>query len=89
MNEEWREEANCKDVDPDIFFSNTNVRIRQSDRLQHEDLAKRICSACDVSRDCLEYAIITNQESGIWGGTAEDERRIMRKYYLANRRARS
>jgi len=80
MNEEWRKKANCKGVDPDIFFSNTNVQIRQSDRLQHEGLAKRICSACVVRQDCLEFAII-NQESGIWGGTTEDERRRLRRYY--------
>ena len=35
---------------------------------------------------CLEYALATNQDSGIWGGTSEDERRQLRKRYQAARR---
>ena len=25
--------------------------------------------------ECLDYALETNQDSGIWGGTSEEERR--------------
>ncbi len=32
------------------------------------------------------YALETNQEAGIWGGTSEDERRKMRRAWLARRR---
>ena len=39
------------------------------------DKAKQVCDECPVSADCLEYALETNQDSGIWGGTSEEERR--------------
>ena len=38
---------------------------------------------------CLLYALETNQESGVWGGYAEDERRRLRKRWLADRRRRA
>ena len=36
---------------------------------------------CEVKIDCLEYAIRTNQDSGVWGGTTEDERKSIRREY--------
>ena len=32
-----------------------------------------------MSSQCLEFALATNQEAGVWGGTTEDERRRLRK----------
>ena len=29
--------------------------------------------------ECLEYALDTNQDSGIWGGLSEEERRVIRR----------
>ena len=43
--------------------------------------AKAICMECPVVTECLEYAIRTNQDSGIWGGTTEDERKSIRRQY--------
>jgi WhiB family redox-sensing transcriptional regulator len=40
-----------------------------------------------VNRSCLEYALSTNQDSGVWGGTSEDERRVLRRQWLRQRRA--
>lgn len=37
--------------------------------------------------DCLEFAITTNQEYGVWGGTSEEERRVLRREWRAKRRA--
>jgi WhiB family transcriptional regulator, redox-sensing transcriptional regulator len=50
------------------------------------DSAKAVCTACAAQPACLEFALATNQESGIWGGTSEDERRKMRKSWLAEQR---
>ena len=36
--------------------------------------------------ECLEFALATNQEAGVWGATSEDERRKLRKAWLARRR---
>lgn len=37
----------------------------------------------EVKGPCLEFALVTNQESGVWGGTAEEERRQLRKIWLS------
>ena len=40
-----------------------------------------------MSEPCLEFALATNQEAGVWGGTTEDERRALRKAWLAEQQA--
>ena len=41
-------------------------------------MAKAICASCPVRLPCLDYAL-SRGERGIWGGTTEDERRLLRK----------
>ena len=53
------------------------------------EAAKLICEQCSVLEECLNYALETNQEAGVWGGYAEDERRRLRKRWLAERRRRA
>ena len=36
-----------------------------------------LCGECPVSVQCLEYAMITEQEWGVWGGTQQRERTII------------
>jgi WhiB family redox-sensing transcriptional regulator len=45
-----------------------------------------VCENCSVSRHCLEFALATNQEAGVWGATTEEERRKLRKSWLADQR---
>jgi WhiB family redox-sensing transcriptional regulator len=40
-----------------------------------------------VQAECLEFAIITNQDSGVWGGTSEEERRVLRRQHVARLKA--
>jgi len=63
------------DSDPEIFFPVGSSGMA----LEQIETAQRICTACQVSDACLEFALATNQESGIWGGTTEEERRKLRK----------
>ncbi len=70
----WRDRASCRSSDPDLFFP---VGTTGSAREQIQ-AAKVICKACAVTAQCLEFAVMTNQESGIWGGMSEDERRKAR-----------
>lgn len=79
---EWRREAACRDTDPDLFFpvGTTGPAIEQIES------AKAVCRSCPAQTLCLEYAIDTNQDSGIWGGTSEDERRQIRKRQQARPR---
>ena len=81
--EAWRTRSACRDSDPDVFFP---IGITGS-ALEQIETARRICTACTVSRDCLEFALATNQEAGIWGGTTEEERRKLRKSWVAEQRA--
>jgi WhiB family redox-sensing transcriptional regulator len=76
-SDEWRRTAACRDTDPDLFFpvGTTGPAIEQIAN------AKAVCRQCDSQTACLEFAIATNQDSGIWGGTSEEERRQLRKKY--------
>ncbi len=83
--EDWRRQAACKDTDPDLFFpiGSTGPAVDQI------EAAKKVCRACEAQIACLEFALETNQESGIWGGTSEEERRRIRKTWLAKKRRAS
>ena len=72
---EWVHRARCKDEDPELFFP---VGTTGTSTLQVE-LAKGICGLCDVRPACLEWALSTGQESGVWGGLSEEERRALRR----------
>jgi WhiB family redox-sensing transcriptional regulator len=43
------------------------------------DRARQVCGQCTVRSECLDYALDTNQDSGIWGGLSEEERRVIRR----------
>ena len=81
-SDEWRRTEACRDTDPDLFFpvGTTGPAIEQIAN------AKAVCGQCDSQAACLEYAIATNQDSGIWGGTSEEERRQMRRQAAAQAR---
>ncbi|MGH8909679.1 MAG: WhiB family transcriptional regulator [Egibacteraceae bacterium] len=71
----WRERAACLDVDPERFFPIGTT----GPALERADEAKRVCAGCEVRADCLDWALKTGQEAGVWGGTTEDERRALRR----------
>jgi WhiB family redox-sensing transcriptional regulator len=79
----WRSDALCRDTDPELFFpvGTTGQALVQIDH------AKRVCGECSVRGACLDFAIATNQDSGIWGGLSEDERRNIRRARAAAQRA--
>src|SRR3954447_8187542 len=80
--EDWRDRSSCRDTDPDLFFpiGTTGPAIEQI------EAAKRVCRQCEVQGACLEFALATNQEAGVWGGTSEEERRKLRKSWLSRQR---
>jgi WhiB family redox-sensing transcriptional regulator len=84
-SDDWRKRAECRDTDPDLFFpiGTTGTAIDQI------DAAKAVCATCEALEPCLEFALATNQESGVWGGTSEEERRKIRKAWLARQRRAS
>jgi WhiB family redox-sensing transcriptional regulator len=77
----WQDHASCKFTSPELFFpiGSTGVATEVT------QAAKAVCRACEVRTSCLHYALETNQENGIWGGTTEDERRTIRRAWLLRR----
>ena len=41
-----------------------------------------MCDTCDAKTPCLQFALSTNQDSGVWGGTSEEERRKLRRDFV-------
>lgn len=78
----WRANAACLDMDPETFFpqGTTGSALDQIDR------AKAVCANCPVITACLDYALDTGQDAGVWGGTTEDERRRIRRKRQRERR---
>ncbi len=72
---DWRSRAACLGVDPELFFpiGNTGSAMAQADR------AKAVCATCQVQEVCLHWAIDNNQDTGVWGGTSEDERSVLKR----------
>ena len=66
----WQVDALCAQTDPEAFFPEKGGSTRD---------AKKVCGACDVKQDCLEYALANDERFGIWGGLSERERRKLRK----------
>jgi len=62
----WMDDASCRTRKPGDFFPSDGVGV---------ELAKRVCAACPVRTDCLEYALSNRIEHGVWGGCSERERR--------------
>lgn len=71
----WRHHAACLGQDPELFFpiGTTGPALDQTER------AKAVCQYCPVITDCLEWAVATRQEAGVWGGLTDDERRTLRR----------
>ncbi|GGV89935.1 WhiB family transcriptional regulator [Streptomyces massasporeus] len=73
---DWRHRASCREVDPELFFpiGNTGPAL-----LQIEE-AKAVCrNRCPVMEQCLQWALESGQDDGVWGGLSEDERRAMKR----------
>lgn len=72
---DWRQYGACLDEDPELFFP---VGTTGPALVQTED-AKSVCRACPVRAECLRWALESGQESGVWGGTSEAERRALHR----------
>ncbi len=79
-DQQWREAALCREVDPELWFP----EVGES---PHE--AKRICSICPVRAACLADALHRREPHGVWGGLTTNERHdILRERHGGGRRAR-
>jgi len=70
VNDVWRDQAACRGLDTAIFFPSSDVEA---------GAAKAVCATCPVRDSCLEWALGTRQEDGVWGGLTDTERRRLRR----------
>lgn len=69
---DWRAQGACRDHDPELFFP---IGTTGPAAAQIEE-AKAVCNrSCPVRTACLEWALETRQDAGVWGGLSEDDRR--------------
>jgi WhiB family redox-sensing transcriptional regulator len=80
---DWRDAALCarEFEDPELWFpvGNTGPALLQIQE------AKAVCRGCPVMEICLQFALHTNQDHGVFGGMSEDERRALKRRAARNR----
>lgn len=79
----WQEQANCREVESDLFFLDPLVRGKEKKEIERK--AKKVCKGCPVINECLSHALSIPEFFGVWGGMTADERnRILRKKRIKN-----
>jgi WhiB family redox-sensing transcriptional regulator len=71
----WRNRSACLDENPELFFPIGN----NGPALDQIKEAKAVCGRCEVVEACLNWAIEYGQDTGVWGGLSEDERRAFKR----------
>lgn len=66
---DWRDTAACAGTADDMFPT-TTAGIAT---------AKAYCRACPSVERCLQWALDTGEDTGVWGGLTENERRAMKR----------
>jgi WhiB family redox-sensing transcriptional regulator len=67
----WMVDGVCRQVDPDLFFPEYGQNVTKH--------ARKVCASCPVMDECLAYALAHPGILGVWGGTSESERRVLRQ----------
>lgn len=80
---DWRHAGACRERtpagkplhDPELWFplGETGSALVQA------AAAKAVCRRCPVMEQCLQWALETGQDFGVWGGLTEGERRAMKR----------
>ena len=71
----WVARSACLDEDPEHFFP-----ISKTGRAEEQIArAKAVCASCVVKAPCLEFAIRTDADDGIWGGMDPSQRRRIKR----------
>lgn len=70
--ESWMQRGTCnvESIPNEVFFPSRGEDVR---------LAQRICARCPVSDACLDFALRSGENHGVWGGISERGRKRIRK----------
>lgn len=82
----WKSEGACVGKDVNMFFPTVKV---EGEYLYDENDAKSVCNACSVQRKCLDFAMITKSDQGIFGGYTPEERKFLQDNYKKELKLRS
>jgi len=74
----WQDQAVCGEIGGDFWFPEKGGSTREP---------KKVCRACPVRSDCLEYALNHDERFGVWGGMSERERRRLKRPQPVGRRS--
>lgn len=67
---DWYADALCAQIGGDEWFPEKGGTTHH---------AKKVCLACPVREQCLEYALDREEDHGIWGATPPRDRRKLKK----------
>lgn len=70
MRDDWLTHAACRGLNPTLFFPERGEPLTN---------AKQVCDTCEVTTECLGYAMRHMIKEGVWGGKSERERRLLRR----------
>lgn len=86
-DQSWMDSANCKGMthlfySPHVHGPECNDQCidgrKEKGRNQRVNQARQLCHGCTVKSECLQFAMVTMQLDGVWGGLTERERQDMR-----------
>jgi WhiB family redox-sensing transcriptional regulator len=66
----WVSDGLCAQTDPEAFYP---------EKGKSPESARGVCRRCPVQPECLEWALDSNQQYGVWGGTTAKQRQRMRR----------
>jgi WhiB family redox-sensing transcriptional regulator len=64
----WMRNADCRGANATAFFPSDGLGV---------EAVQRVCAACPVRVECLEYALANRLDYGVWGGASERQRQRM------------
>jgi WhiB family redox-sensing transcriptional regulator len=71
---EWRRRGKCRPYPKYLFYPDS---VQDTGQIA---FAKRICNGCPVRETCLDWAV-RHHEYGIWAGSDERERVLIRSLF--------
>lgn len=74
VDPEWMSAGLCAQVDGELWYPEKGDSTRP---------AKKICAACPVRAECLDYALTRREAFGVWGGLSPAERHRLLKGRVA------
>ena len=81
QNSRWMDQGACVGENPKYWMSTSEEETTKEVR-ENVQLALQVCRKCPVQSECLSHAM-SYLEVGVWGGTTDIERQLMRKHPMA------